>query len=163
MILSLRQRHRRTFTVVGILLPVVFIAGVVARRTVPEPSRLPRELSFTSAQTFTATGNKRDDAFENVPVGVQFWRELSTGQYAVGFSAPKDFAKPDLIAYWIPGKPTNRTDLPANAVLLGSFVATALPLPAEATNTEGALILFSLGNQEIVDISKALRFGDSER
>jgi hypothetical protein len=163
MILSLRQRHRRTFAVIGVLLPLAFVAGIVARRTVPEISMLPPALSTTSAQTFTATGYERDDAFDNAPVKIRLWRDLSTGQFAVGFGAPKDFVKPDLIAYWITGQPTNRTELPTNAILLGSFVATTLPLPAEAATAEGSLILFSLADQEIVDISKPLRFGESKR
>lgn len=124
---------------------------------------LPPELSNTSAQIFTATGYERDDAFENAPVTIRLWRDLSTGQSAVGFSAPKDFVKPDLIAYWIIGQATNRTEMPKDAVLLGSFVATTLPLPAEATTAEGSLILFSLADQDIVDISKPLRFGESKR
>jgi hypothetical protein len=163
MITSLRQRHRRMFALIGVLLPLAFVAGIVARRTVPATSMLPPELSNTPAQTFTATGYEREDAFENAPVTIRLWRDLSTGQAAVGFSAPKDFVKPDLIAYWITRQPTNRTELPADVVLLGSFVATALPLPAEAATAEGSLILFSLADQEIVDISKPLRFGQSER
>lgn len=163
MIRPLRQRHRRMFGFIGVLLPLAFIEGIVARRTVPETSMLPPELSNTSVQTFTATGYERHDAFENVPVTIRLWRDLSTGQSAVGFSAPKDFVKPDLIAYWITGQPTDRTTMPTDAVLLGSFVATALPLPAEATTAEGSLILFSLADQEIVQISKPLRFGESKR
>lgn len=151
------------FAIIGVLLPLAFGVGIVARRTVPETSVLPPELSTSSAQTFTATGFERDDAFENAPVKIRLWRDLSTGQFAVGFGAPKDFVKPDLIAYWITGQPTNRTELPTSAVLLGSFVTTALPLPAEATTAEGSLILYSLADQEIVDVSKPLRFGDSKR
>ncbi len=151
------------FAIIGVLLPLAFGVGIVARRTVPETSILPPELSTTSAQTFTATGYERDDAFEDAPVRIRLWRDLSTGQFAIGFSAPRDFVKPDLIAYWITSQPTNRTELPTNAVLLGSFVATALPLPAEAATAEGSLILFSLADQEIVDISRPFRFGDSKR
>jgi hypothetical protein len=163
MIRPLRQRHRRVFAIIGVLLPLAFGGGIVARRTVLETSILPPELSTTPAQTFTAIGYERDDVFENAPVKLRLWRDLSTGQFAVGFGVPKDFVKPDLIAYWITGQPTNRTELPTNAILLGSFVAATLPLPAEAATAKGSLILFSLADQEIVDISKPLRFGESKR
>jgi hypothetical protein len=51
--------------------------------------------------------------------------------------------------------------LPTNATLLGSFNAPALELPAAAAKTEGSLILFSLADQEIVDVSQPSQFIDS--
>ena len=157
MILPLRQRHRRVFAVLSVLLLVAFTAGLVTRKRIPTTVTLPPEL-LPRTQTFTATDYERDDLFEKSPVKVRLWKDLSTGQLAIGFLAPKDFLRPDLMAYWVAARPQAANALPPDAVLLGSFVATVLVLPAEATKTEGTLILFSLADQEIVDVSKPTRF-----
>ena len=160
MILPLRQRHHRIFAVLGVLLPLAFGFGIAARRTVPHPATLPSELSSWT-QNFTATEYERGDLFGKSPVRVRLWREQGTGRFAMGFSAAKDFLKPDLMAYWSAGHPTNSETLPPEARLLGAFVAGPLVLPPEASGTDGYLILFSLADQEIVDVSKPTRFSDS--
>jgi len=158
MILPLRQRHRRMFAVLGLLLPLAFGFGIAARRTVPPT--LPSELSSWT-QNFTATDYERGDLFGKSAVRVRLWREQGTGRIAVGFSAAKDFLKPDLMAYWSAGHPRTSDTLPPEARLLGAFVAGPLVLPPEASGTDGYLILFSLADREIVDVSKPTRFSDS--
>ena len=160
MILPLRQRHRRVFAVLGVLLPLAFVVGIAARRTVLQVASLPSELSSWT-QTFTATDYERDDLFGKCPIRVRLWREQGTRRFAVDFSAAKDFLKPDLLAYWSAGSPTRSDTLPSESRLLGAFVAGPLVLPAEASDTDGYLILFSLADQKIVDVSKPARFTDS--
>lgn len=163
MILPLRQRHRRMFAVLGVLLPIAFAVGIAARKPVPTAETLPAGLE-SSTQRFTSTEWMRDDLFTKSSIQVRLLREsVSAGQFAVLFSAPKDFAKPDLIVYWVAGIPSNPATVPDNARLLGAFSARALPLPPEVLSSEGALILFSLADQEIVDVSKAIRFESSKR
>ena len=161
MILPLRQRHRRIFSVLGVLLPVALLFGVVARKVVPPTEALPPEL-LLQTQTFAVTEYERDDLFEKVGVKVRLWQDLKSSQYAVSFTAPMGFIKADLIAYWLVGKPSVSDELPADAILLGSFAAT-VPLPSETAEREGVLILYSLADQEIVDVSKPVRFADSKR
>lgn len=153
MILALRQRHRRMFVTLAVLLPVAFAFGIAARRTVPQIGSLPPEFS-SGTQRFTATGYQRDDLFARVPVEVGLWRERGTGRSAVGFHAPDDFLKPDLLVYWCIAHPTPGDALPPDARLLGAFAAGPLALPDDASASEGRLILFSLADQEIVDVSK---------
>ncbi len=158
MILPLRQRHRRMFAALSVLLPVAFAVGIAARKTATPAEALPPELS-SQTRTFTATDYERDDLFEKSGVKVRLWQDLSARTHAVGFRAAKDFIKPDLIVYWLAGQPDAYDKVLDSATLLGAFVATVLPLPNEATEKEGVLILFSLANQEIVDVSKPVRFG----
>lgn len=153
MIYSLRQTHRRIFSVLGVLLPLVLVIGIVARRSVPQIEVLPPELS-SSTQTFTATDTVRDDLFAKAAVTVRIWKDLQSGQLAVGFSAPRHLLKPDLLVYWTSSGTPLAGELPADAVLLGAFAASPLPLPAEAERGAGALLLFSLADQEIVEVSK---------
>jgi hypothetical protein len=82
---------------------------------------------------------------------------------AVGLRASKDFLKPDLMVYWSAGKPTTSDTLPPESKLLGAFVTTTLVLPSEASTTDGCLILFSLADQEVVDVSTPTKFTDSTK
>jgi len=160
--LPLRQRHRRMFAVLAVVLPLLFVVGIAVRRTVPQPETLPPELSPKTV-TFTATSYERDDLFDKSPVRVRLYRDNESGASAVGLSSSKDFLKPDLMVYWSAGSPTTSDTLPSEAKLLGAFVTTTLVLPAEASATNGSLILFSLANQEIVDVSRPTRFSDSTK
>ena len=162
MILSLRQRHRRMFAVIGVLLPVVFVVGIVLRRTVPPTTELSPELS-AQTYTFSATGQEFGDLFPKSGVRVLLWQDIPGDQYALSFTLVNEFAKPDLLAYWTAGPPADTNQLPTQATLLGAFVAGPLVLPAEATRTEGRLILYSLANQEVVAVSKPVRFAGTKR
>lgn len=155
MIRPLRQRHRRMIIVLGVFLPVAFAVGIAARKPVPGMNSLPKEL-VASPQKFAVTEWERADLFAKTPIQVRLLREnAGKGGFAVEFSASKDFVKPDLIVYWVAGN-SNLTDkLPDNARLLGAFnssVALSLP-PATATGS-GVLVLYSLADQEIVEVSK---------
>jgi len=159
MILPLRQRHRRMFAVLAVVLPLIFVVGIAVRRAVPPLETLPPEFSPQTV-TFTATGYERDDLFDKSPVRVRLFRDHGSEALAVGLSSSKAFLKPDLMVYWSSGSPTTSDTLPSQARLLGAFVTTTLVLPAEASTTNGCLILFSLANQQIVDVSKPTRFSD---
>jgi hypothetical protein len=148
------------FAVLGVLLPVLLIMGIAVRRAIPQPETLPSELSPQTV-TFTATAYERGDLFDKSPVQVRLWREQGTARLAVGFRAEKGFLKPDLLAYWSAAHPTTTDSSLKDARLLGAFVAGPLMLPAEASDSDGHLILFSLANHEIVDVSKPTRFSDS--
>ena len=159
MIRPLRQCHFQTFAVVGFLLPIVFAFGIVARKPFPTMDALPDELSART-QKFPASEWERTDLFTKSPIHVRRLRENPKNESsAVTFSAAKDyFIKPDLMVYWIAGQPIVNDKLPDHAKLLGGFNSGALPLPAEATTTNGLLVLYSLADNEIVDVSKPIEF-----
>jgi hypothetical protein len=157
MIRPLRQRHRRLVVVLGVFLPVALAVGIAARKPVPGMTSLPKEL-VASPREFAATEWERADLFTKTPIQVRLLRESTgAGRFAVAFSAAKDFVKPDLIVYWVAGI-SNITDtdtLPENSRLLGVFNSSvALALPSDAAPGSGALVLYSLAVQEIVDVSK---------
>lgn len=154
MILPLRKLHRRLFAVFGIALPLLFTLGIAARKPPALVDNLPPEL--TPAPTlFNALIGERPELFSKTGIGLQLLRErVTSGAFAVRFVAPKDFAKPDVIVYWVAGQTASAEALPDDAQLLGAFSARELKLPAAATTSEGRLIVFSLADQEIVDVSK---------
>ena len=155
MIRPLRQRHRRMVIVLGAFLPVAFAVGIAARKSVPDMTSLPKEL-VTPRQKFAATEWERADLFTKTPIQVRLFRESAgAGHFAVEFSAAKDFVKPDLIVYWVTGSPNITDTLPDNARLLGTFNSSvALPLSPDAGSGSGVLVLYSLADREIVEVSK---------
>jgi len=160
MILPLRQRHRRVFAVLGVLLPVAFVVGVAARR--PIPYRTAPPLAADLPPSHTEVWN-RSDLFPNIPVSIRLLRGPMGSVYTVEFLPRNGFARPDLLVYWLAGTPTIGDKLPDNARLLGAFsTSQPLQLPSDATSSGGVLLLYSVADNEIVDVSKPTRFNDSK-
>jgi len=157
MIRPLRIRHRRIFTVLGVLLPVAFGLGIAARKPVPQMNASSTELHAATPQFNTLVWEQRD-LFTNAPVAVRLLRNGVS--FAVACSAPNDFVKPDLLTYWSSSSPTG-DKLLGDATLLGAFAAPALPLPAGCVDRNGVLVLFSLADQEVIAVSRSVRFNDS--
>lgn len=154
MILPLRRRHRRMFAVIGVLLPVAFVAGVAARKPIPAlPIPMP-----SGQESFSMNRWERLDLFTNTAVRVQLLREASnTNRIALQMSAPKDFVKADLLVYWLPAESTLKDTVPDDAVLLGAFISgQPLQVPPALTAKPGALVLYSLADHEIVGASQQL-------
>jgi hypothetical protein len=163
MILQLRQRHRRMFLALGILLPVAFAVGLAARKPLPEINSLPKEIA-PATTPFAVEMWSRADLFPKSPVQVRLLREQTgVGRFGVVLSAAKDFVKPDLLVYWSDENSISTNALPDNAILLGAFNSASLPLPPNAQNTEGELVLYSLADNEIVDKSKPIHLNDIVR
>jgi len=155
MIRPLRIRHRRIFTVLGVLLPVAFGLGIAARKPVPHMNSVPADL--TEAAPDAILIKQFDDLFVKAPVQVMLMKENGgAGQFVICCSAENNFAKPDLLVYWSTASNISDT-LPEDATLLGAFSALRLKLPSAA---EGKLILYSLADDEIVDVSRPIRFNN---
>lgn len=164
MIRPLRQRHRHIFMVLGVFLPVAFAVGIAARKPAPLANKLPAALTATT-QEFNNIEWQRADLFAKSPVQVRLLREQNrAGSFAIALSAAKDCLKPDLLVYWVAGNSSITDTLPGNAQLLGALNSSSpLVLPAGAATQTGVLILYSLADNEIVDVSKPIRFNDSTR
>jgi hypothetical protein len=153
MIHPLRQRHRRVVLVLGVFLPIAFVVGVASRKPAPTVAELPAALTATPQQ-FEAVEWKRADLFAKTPIEVYLLRDQkSLGRFGIEFSAAKDFVKPDLIVYWVAGNPNITDALPDSAILVGSFSSTTLPLPDGVAKSSGEFVLFSLADNQVVDVS----------
>jgi hypothetical protein len=161
MIRPLRQRHRRMVITLGLVLPVVLTVGIAARKPAPVVPSLPVEpatLHFGSATAVWV----RSDLFAKTVIQAQLLRVNNNGsRFSLKLSAARDFVKPDLIVYWVAGNPQSVDSLPDSAMLLGAFYSASLVLPAEATVHAGVLVLYSLANNEIVEVSKSVRLDAS--
>ena len=142
MILPLRHLHRATFTCLAIILPVIFVSGLVARRA---PSAL-------------AESAPASPAGEVVLDSMQLWRAHSIR--TIVYKAPgqtslsvrlshADVGAPDVLVYWSDSKKmTNISD----AHLLGRFDSeNVYQLPTGARG--GSLVLYSLGHREMIDFA----------
>ena len=161
MILPLRQRHRHIFAVVSVLLPIAFAVGIAARKPIPlrATTRLAAELRGSETEVWY-----RSDVFSKIPVGVRLLRGPMSSFHAVEFSAGRGFAKPDLLVYWVTADALVGNSLPDDARLLGGFDSSVhLQIPSEANPSGGRLVLYSLADQEVVDVSKPIRFNDSTK
>jgi hypothetical protein len=159
MIRPLRQRHRRTAIALAICLPVLFAWGIAARKPVPSVDAFPQTIA-AAPQNFAATGWADTNLFDKLPVRVSLLQNSADkSRFAVKFSAPDEFLKPDLIVYWIAGNPANVAAPPAEAQLLGAFnTSTPLELPSASATQTGALLLYSLADGETVGVSKPALF-----
>jgi len=157
MIRPLRQRHRRMVIALGILLPIAFALGIAGRKAVPYMDALPANLAATP-QKFEVNEWERADLFIKSPIKVRLLREQSkSGRVAVEFSAPTEFVRPDLMVYWVAGEAKLSDTFPDSAQLLGAFSSSsALVLPENLTMQNGALLLYSLADNEIVEVSKPI-------
>lgn len=161
MIWRLRQIHRRTFTALSVLLPAAFLVGVAMRKPFPAMESVLPGLAGPSRQ-FNATVWERAGLFTNAGIRVRLLREAAgSGRFALSMASPPDFAKPDLMVYWVAGSSGTSNALPESSVLLGSFAAGALELSAEAVKNPGTLVLYSLADGQIVDVSGPVRCSDS--
>ena len=156
MILPLRRRHRRMFTVIGILLPAAFVASVAARKPIPTTAR--SDALLLPRQIFSQNGWNRSDLFTNVAVRVQLLHDAAnTNRSALQISTPKDFVKADLLVYWLAAESIVKDNIPDAAVLLGAFVSgQPLSMPPTVTEKSGRLILYSLADHEVVSVSQTL-------
>jgi hypothetical protein len=163
MIRPLRKHHCRIVIALALFLPVAFTVGIAARKPIPVTSQLPSSLAIATPP-FENVEWQRADLFAKSAIQVRLLREHSgAGKFAVALSAAEDFVRPDLLVYWSAGNPDVTNALPDNAVLLGTFNSPQLSLPAAAETIEGTLVLFSLADNEIVDVSKPVRFNDSTK
>jgi hypothetical protein len=159
MIRPLRQRHRRMFAILSVILPIALAAGVAARKPVPASSS-PAGDPAEGFQRFTITQWSRSDLFSKTPFQVVLVRDpAGAGRFAIELSAPRNFSKPDLLVYWVAGTGSVGDVIPDDAILLGSFVESApLLFPGSAPQSNGRLVLYSLADHEVVEVSKPISF-----
>jgi len=152
----LRHRHRVMVCALGVLLPVVFAAGIAARRAVPVARTVPKELEGNASE-FGAVVWTQADLWPERQIITSLRRDAA-GRVAVELMF-RDLVKPDVLVYWAAGKETTFAGLPDNARMLGVLSNRApLPIPADVRGEAGRFVLYSLADHEIVAASRLLTF-----
>ena len=154
MIRPLRQWHRRIVCSLGVLLPVAFAVGLLARRQVPIAANIPSELSGLASDAGEVVWTKAD-LWPDQHITTSLRRD-SPGCLSVGFMF-QDIAKPDVLVYWAAGRMPAGEGLPDNARLIGALSnRVSLHFPADARGELGQFLLYSLADHEVVAISQSL-------
>jgi len=128
----LRTYHRWTFLILAIAIPVVFVAGLTARRTTPQPKREAMLLASPSGS------GKRF----NYPILV--WSNFPKARLV----AIKPIALPDALVYWSNQAP-GQNDLPPDSIFLGRLdpaITYQIPNPSP-----GFFVIYSPAQKAILD------------
>jgi hypothetical protein len=151
MVLSLRRRHRRVFSILAVFLPAAFVLGLVARVHPPTYAGVPPGL--TVPQTKGRVVWTKAELFPGRRIITTLLVD-GKGRQMVEFTF-RELTVPDLLGYWVPGGGVRETArLPENARFLGAVLSGGLlPLPAD-TAAGGRIVLYSLAEHEVVTVSE---------
>ncbi len=111
MIQPLRRIHGRMFLVLGIVLPILFVAGVRSRR-------IPTGKAHTETRTSPANG-EHTILIDGTRLAARVFRDASGT--AVEISSSSELLAPDVLVYASASE--SKDNVPADAVLLGAFVS----------------------------------------
>ena len=132
MIQPLRRYHRRAFLVLAVVLPVVFVAGLAARRNTPPPKIEAMLLAASS-------GNGKKFKYP-----IMVWSDPPKARLI----ATRPFVVPDALVYWSKQSPQENS-LPAGAVFLGRLdPALTYQIPGPAP---GYFVIYSPAQQAVLD------------
>ncbi len=155
MISPLRKRHRLTFLLMSVVLPIVTILGIINRKA----PTLKNDLTNVSSQNLTEKFSDEvwsEDALWSDLKSIS--TRLLSGKnnpniLAVELSIRENLTKPDVLVYWSIDKFSPGSGPTDNSFFIGQFNstrATLYPLPSEALKSDGYLLLYSLAHREIV-------------
>ena len=147
MIAPLRRRHRWMTASLAAVLPVLSVAALAARPDEPLAERLPSSLAAPAA------GEVEADLGELLADPAVAVRARTDGAaWRLELDPARPIALPEVLVYWS-ASPSAGGGLPEDAYLLGGLAgdrARSFALPADALGRAGALVLYSLGHQQVV-------------
>lgn len=147
MIRPLRQRHRRVFTALALLLPAAWTAAILARPLELAPATEALVESPFSAVEPLALATAADlGPWGDLPLSAVVGTD-GAGRALVEFRASAPLAAADLLVYWTPSWSPG-AELAADARLLGRLGRgpARWPLP----RASGWLVLYDLARAELV-------------
>ena len=140
----------------GALLPAAFVFGIASRHSVPLNPALPGNLPYQPDQALAKW--MREDLWEKSQLRTRLLTDSTESSLSLEVTAPELVVKPDTLLYWIPGNPEIDKSLPDDAVLLGAWMqdpVRPLNVPASAKGSQGRLILYSLADHEILNVTRS--------
>lgn len=132
MIQPLRDAHRRSFYLLGAILPLIMIVGIAQR----EPQTLAAPAVRSADVTVWPSGL----------VATRIERSGGTASVQLGIRQP--LRRPDPLLYFTKNAGSFETQIPKDALVLGApRDGVSYPLPP----MHGQLVLYSLGHQKVID------------
>lgn len=141
MIRPLRSFHRNVFLALGLLLPVLFASGLLARRNWPAAVSYAQALPAGNVLTehIVVLDGRRD--------AVDLYADRADPG-SIQFAPEKPLVAPDVLVYW--SEVSSSSALPGDALLLGPFLPGMhyrVPLQGRV---RGYLVLYSPARQEVL-------------
>lgn len=160
MTLPLRQLHRRVFHWLTLLLPALFVLGLLGYRLpvhteIPDPQLL--SMPANAESEGVARPLEEGDFERESPIRVEVFREPASGSGGAQrrwarVTATGDLRQPDLLVYWS-SKSSTFEEPPIGAFLLGVLdprTPQDFPLPSQADFLRGYLVIYSLGQKVLI-------------
>lgn len=151
MIRPLRRRHRRIISVLAVLLPLAFIAGIASRKSIPAMAEIPPAIR-PAAPEFTHLIFEQNDLWGQFDITTRVYADtLPPSRLAVELHPQRYLGFPDLLVYWNAGAAGAAKIPPQEAFLIGVLSGrekSRFLLPATALETDGSVILYSLAQQQ---------------
>jgi hypothetical protein len=149
MIQPLRTVHRRAFTALALVLPLVIAAGLASLHP-----RLPSEAPAVRLPGSAHLVRKSGTLWPKHGMRTEFYNDSSRpGDIEVVVGPTKDVNEPDLLLYWSVDPPSGDS-LSAGARLVGPFIAGKPLVLPQNVDRYGYLVLFSLSHQTVFDMAK---------
>jgi hypothetical protein len=150
MIRPLRVRHRRIIAVLAVVTPLLFVAGLLARRPIPATIDLAIGTTVEDHPGHEVL-SRDDDAWGGLPILTEWLRAPGdpAGDPAVSLELTGPLKQPDLLLYW--DASPREGGLSDEARLLGPVGGRrrdAWDVPA--SDRPGRLVLYSLAHGEVV-------------
>jgi hypothetical protein len=149
MIQPLRAVHRRTSVALALVLPMILLIGLGARR----PRLGPSTHSIEVPDTWNMV-RESSTMWQKHPIRSKFYSKSDRPQdiYLV-LQTAQTLNEPDLLLYWVINTPEGNV-IPAGAQFVGAFTtgkAFLLPLQEERA---GHLVLFSRAHRTVFDTAR---------
>lgn len=151
MIRPLRRRHRRMMAALAVTLPLAFIAGIAARKSIPAMAEIPPAIR-PAAPEFSHRIFEQSDLWGQLDIITRVYADsLPPTRLAVELHPQRYLKHPDVLVYWSAGAAGAAKAPPQEAFLIGVLSGREkgrFLLPAPALETDGSVILYSLAQQQ---------------
>lgn len=153
MILSRRQAHFYIIVALSCALPLVFLAGLIWRPSVPTVDEGADDLfaaaNFATAAPETVIGS---EAIAVSGVDVQAETAAIDGQLLLRLTPTQPLQFADILVYWVAGE-TVPEAIAADALLLGPLAGDStrgFPLPEAVQEQSGQLLFYSRAQDTLI-------------
>ncbi|NEO22030.1 MULTISPECIES: hypothetical protein [unclassified Moorena] len=155
MILARRKTHFYSFVVLGVVLPVCFLAGILLRPSY-EPVDVATNKLFTQAGFVTQTQPRKEIGSTKLEDGTfRFHVETFVnyqGKLVMELKSDSLLQVPDPLLYWEATKEAP-TEISDRSILLGNLAGLSRKqflLPGSVRGKAGHLLIYSQGQQKLI-------------
>ena len=140
-------------TVLAVTLPILFVAGLLARQPQARVETIPEAVASIS-ETYPRLLAEEPNLWGELAIITRLHANGAPASRLAVELHPEAYLKtPDVLVYWHTDTPAAEGVVPDGAYLLGTLAGTRarrFALPDTALHTDGHLILYSLAHQQTI-------------